>query len=110
MGYFSNGTEGAIFEERFCSRCAHSDYREGKDFGDRDNPPCPIWMAHLLYAYELCNEDAEKNPGKQMLDMLIRPVKKTASDGIEYFDNECQMFHAKDAGAEIEGQTRLELA
>lgn len=48
MGYFSNGTEGMMFEEAWCSRCVHSDDRPGKAIGDKDNPPCPVWMAHLL--------------------------------------------------------------
>jgi hypothetical protein len=97
MGYFANGTEGMMFEEAFCSRCLHSDYREGKDFGDKDNPPCPILMAHLMFAYEECNSTSN---AKTMLDMLIRPT--------ENFGNECQMFVPRDAGAAIPGQLTLE--
>ncbi len=61
MGYFSNGTAGTDYEETYCRKCAH--------FGPEDGPGCPIWAAHLLYAYALCNE--EKHPGKVMLDMFI---------------------------------------
>lgn len=82
MGYFANGTEGMMFEERFCSRCVHSDEGPGKEIGV--DPPCPIWMAHLLYSYELCNET--EHPAKVMLDMLIKP---SGPDGL---DNECVMF------------------
>jgi hypothetical protein len=99
VGYFSSGTEGAAYEERYCSRCAHSDWREGKDLGDKDNPPCPVWMAHLLFAYEECNSESN---AKQMLDMLI----PQADDGITNL--ECAMFLARDAGAAIEGQLRIE--
>ncbi len=107
MGYFSNGTEGEMFEDAWCSRCVHSDIdRPGKEYGDKDNPPCPVWMAHLLWSYELCNS---KDAGKEILDMLIRPVTKKASDGYDYMANECQMFQARDAGCEIEGQTSLEV-
>ena len=96
-----------MFEEAWCSRCVHSDYREGKEIGDKDNPPCPIWMAHQLWAYELCNADPEKNPGKMILEMLITQREVKASDGISVFVNECQMFEPKDEGARIPGQMRI---
>lgn len=85
MGYFSNGTEGAIFTERFCERCVN-----WRDLDDNRGPGCPVWDAHLLYAYELCNED--ENPGKVILDMLIQPTEGTAPDGHAYFGNRCTMF------------------
>ena len=79
MGYFSNGTEGNIFIEEFCSRCVHwTD--EGADYG------CPVWDAHLCYAYG-AEGDAEK-----ILNMLIRRVEVVGSDGISIPTNECLMF------------------
>jgi hypothetical protein len=92
MGYFSNGTEGAMFEEAWCSRCVHSDISGDREIGV--DPPCPVWMAHTLYAYELCNE--KEHPGKVILDALI-PIRDDLS-------NECAMFHPVDAGAAIPGQ------
>lgn len=80
MGYFSNGTEAAIYEETFCARCIHYDDEAGVD------EPCPIWMAHFLYAYELCNED-DHHPGKVMLDMLI-PRDENGLNG----NGRCTMF------------------
>lgn len=71
MGYFSNGTEGDIFEANNCAKCAHN-VESG----------CPVMLAHLVYAYELCNE--EKHPGKIILDMLI--PRKGA------FNGRCAMF------------------
>ncbi len=100
MGYFSNGTEGAMFEEAWCSRCVHSDISGDREIGV--NPPCPVWMAHVLYAYELCNED--DHPGKVILDMLIPQKTITASDGHPLPVNECAMFSPIDAGAAIPGQ------
>jgi hypothetical protein len=44
MGYFSNGSEGEDYHERYCSRCVH----------DKDEN-CPVWLAHLLYSYRDCN-------------------------------------------------------
>ncbi len=106
MGYFSNGTEGAIYEDRYCSRCIHSDLGPGKEIGV--DKPCPIWMMHLLYAYELCNE--KDHPGKVMLDTFIPLVTIKARDGIDFPDNgECVMFTPRDAGSAIEGQIALEL-
>lgn len=107
MGYFANGTEGELFEEAWCARCVHSDHRPGKEFGDRDNPPCPVWMAHLLFARGLCN--AEEHPGKLILDMLIPHRLEQAGDGFGVPVNECAMFHPVDAGAAIAGQTALEV-
>jgi hypothetical protein len=88
MGYFSNGTEGMIYEETYCQRCVHSDLGEGKEIGV--DPPCPIWMAHFLFAYEECNSTSN---AKTMLDMLIPRVPHTFSDGITHeINGECAMF------------------
>ena len=78
MGYFSNGTEGMIYEEAFCRRCIH--------YGPEEGPGCPIWAAHLLYAYELCNDD--EHPGKVMLDMFIPPEEEAGLNG----NGRCRMF------------------
>lgn len=45
MGYFSNGTEGMLYYETFCSRCVH-------DKGQS----CPVWNAHLIHNYAECNK------------------------------------------------------
>ncbi len=88
MGYFSNGTEGEMFEERWCANCRHSDISGGREIGV--DPPCPVWMAHSLYAYELCNE--KEHPGKVILDMLIPRKMVKASDGFDLPVNECAMY------------------
>jgi hypothetical protein len=64
MGYFSNGSEGTDFDERYCSHCINMPVRE--DAG------CPVWHAHLLFAYEECGQ---KSNAKVILDMLIEPRK-----------------------------------
>lgn len=48
MGYFSNGTEGEDYFERYCARCIHDNY-------DKDIF-CPIWNLHLLHSYDDCNK------------------------------------------------------
>ena len=40
MGHFSNGTEGALYEERYCTKCAH--------YGP-DGLGCPILTLHSAY-------------------------------------------------------------
>ena len=53
MAYFSNGTEGELYQERYCLRCVH-----GQDGA------CPVWDAHLLFAG--CEEQVQ-----DVLDTLI---------------------------------------
>lgn len=94
MGYFSNGTEAELYEQRYCSRCVHSDQEIGVD------PPCPIWLAHILFAYQECGK---ASPAEEILNLLIpRSDDRLGND-------ECKGFHPRDAGAAIYGQTRLEV-
>lgn len=48
MGYFPNGTSGAMYYERWCSKCLHDNEEAGLC--------CPIWNLHLLHNYEECNK------------------------------------------------------
>ena len=81
MAYFSNGTEGDMYMEKYCEKCVN--WREGRGgFGEG----CPVWDVHLIYNYDECNS---KNNGKKILDHLI-PMKK---DGL--FADECTMFLEK---------------
>ena len=65
MGYFSNGTEGMIYEQYFCSRCIHG--------GN-----CAVWDAHLLYNYRECNN-------KESILHLLIPRNDTENE-------QCRMF------------------
>lgn len=62
MGYFSNSCEGDAWEADNCAHCIHSKQ-------DEDAGMCPVMLAHMTFAYELCNE--EQHPGKVILDWLI---------------------------------------
>lgn len=75
MGYFSNGTEGKIYEAKYCDRCAHQ--------GTEDKV-CPVWGAHFF-----CNYNQEEEGTKEILTMLIPQSK----DGLRNL--ECTMFHSK---------------
>lgn len=78
MGYFSNGTEGQIYQDQYCRRCIY--------YGPPEGPGCPVWGAHLFYSYELCNVPAEESPGKAILDMLIPMSPDRLSN------EQCRMF------------------
>ena len=46
MGYFSNGTEGDIYQSEYCDRCVHMNEEHG----------CPCWSAHEEWNYDECNK------------------------------------------------------
>lgn len=80
MGYFSNSTEGELYEAKHCNRCIH----QRKGDGERD---CAVWEAHLLY---------QDDEGQDILDFLI-----PQGDGNENL--ECTMF-GEQAGTSLNVQ------
>ena len=70
MGYFSCGTEGFDYQERWCFKCTHWDDEKG----------CPVWNTHQWRNYDECN-----NPDS-ILHILIPRTK----DGLE--NEKCTMF------------------
>jgi hypothetical protein len=38
MGYFSNGTEGELYFEKYCAKCIH----------EQNGKQCPVWDMHLI--------------------------------------------------------------
>lgn len=76
MGYFSNGTEGEIYYERYCSRCVHN-----------RNEDCPVWDAHLLFSYRDCNDE------QSILHMLI------PRDGVR--NAACRLFVEEKAAGDL---------
>lgn len=74
MGYFSNGTEGMMYEERYCSKCVHYKPEDGG---------CMVWLAHLIHNYDQHDNDGVK----AVLDLLI-PRKKD-----DLANEQCSMFH-----------------
>lgn len=77
MGYFSNGTEGMLYEEQYCSKCLHQ--------GPPDGPGCYVWLAHQLYNGEILKADGTKNPDS-ILNLLIPQSK----DGLS--NEQCTMY------------------
>jgi hypothetical protein len=102
VGYFSNGTEGLMYQEAYCFRCQN--WGKDKLSESSGQPGCPVWDAHLFYAYEECNS---KSNAKMILDMLIPLVDHTFKDGITHkINGECSMFRPV-IGHEIPGQLEL---
>ena len=87
MAHFSNGTEGMMYEEHYCSRCIHR--------GDEEHG-CAVWMVHLVYAYGAKGDVAE------ILERLI-PTRK---DG---FAGKCKMFAEERKPVEQRGLSGLPL-
>lgn len=77
MAYFPNGTAGMMYEEKYCSHCAHMP--EDIDGG------CPIWDMHYLHNRDQCGIGKTAKAIKNILDMLIPSDK-------EGFPEECKMF------------------
>ncbi len=74
MGYFSNGTEGRMYEAEVCDKCIHYPH---EDVG------CPVMELHMLYNYEQHDNKDIAN----CLDTLIPRSK----DGLS--NEQCLMFH-----------------
>ena len=72
MGYFSNGAEGDIYADEYCSKCVHDNEKTG----------CPVWFLHMIHNYKECNNK------DSMLHVLI-PRNKDGSN------QKCKMFYAK---------------
>ncbi len=71
MGYFSNGCEGTDYESRYCEQCAHQKIDDGG---------CAVWLAHMLYNYDECNNE------KSALHLLIpRTEDKLGNEKCEMF-------------------------
>ena len=83
MGYFSNGTEGMGYRDRYCDRCKHD-----------INEDCAVWLAHLVANYEECNKK------ESVLHILI----PRSEDGLR--NEQCRMFVERD-DPEYLGQQKL---
>lgn len=70
MAYFSNGREGADYENHYCVHCVHG----GKE------STCAVWLAHLIANYAECNKK------DSVLHVLIPRTK----DGLD--NEQCRMF------------------
>ena len=70
MGYFSNGTEGDLYEAQYCARCLHGQGPDGN--------ACAVWALHL-----------DENYNADTFDLLDALIPRSA-DGLKNL--ECRMF------------------
>ncbi|QTN41674.1 hypothetical protein [Marinobacter salsuginis] len=85
----SNGTEGAIFQERFCDRCAHDDY----DMETGEGTSCDILMRTMIHGVDEPEypEEWQQEPGEvpRCTAFLSRddgPVQPKCPNTIDLFD------------------------
>jgi len=79
MAYFSNGTEGEMWEARNCAKCAL--------YGNHTEDSCPILFVHQMFNYDQL--DPEKTDIRNILNVLI----PTRMDG---FADQCSLFTEKE--------------
>ncbi len=77
MGYFSNGSEGGDYEDRFCAKCIH---------GQSETVECPVLALHARYNYDQHDKDSMGRRTKRMLETLI----PRGEDGL--FNARCAMY------------------
>lgn len=85
MGYFSNGTEGEMYEARYCRRCLHN--------GPPDGPGCPIMLLHLIHNYDECNKDdsflhvliprSKYHLGNEQCTMFVDKLGEVSGEDVE---------------------------
>ena len=82
MAYFSNGTEGDYYEEKYCQRCIHYDFD--------DNKMCPILELHFRWNYDACNGNKpDATPEVKAKYKALNTL--WPQDGVH--NGECAMFH-----------------
>jgi len=68
MGYFSNGSEGAEYEAKWCSRCVHIG-------------ACSVWLLHFVSNHQECNKP----------DSFLHTLIPRSPDGL--YNEQCTMFY-----------------
>lgn len=76
MAYFSNGSEGLTWEDKWCSRCVHLS----------DEGGCSVIVIHSVYNYD---QHKEGETGKAIADILNLLIPRSA-DKLE--NERCSMF------------------
>ncbi len=85
MAYFANGTDGMVYEDKWCCRCVHGH--------DAEESMCPVWFAHQLWNYD--------NRADGEIATVLDAMIPTREDG---FPDKYNMFVSTD---DVPGQTML---
>ncbi len=83
MGYFSNGTEGDMYNGQYCQNCVNWRVNETETEG------CPVIDLHMYYNYDQCGKTDKAKTIKSFLDFFIPRSK----DGLS--NAKCEMFLAR---------------
>ena len=73
MAYFSSGSEGSHYTQKYCDRCIHGD------------GPCPVLWLHLEWNYEAIGNATKKT--------ALNTLWPVTADGIH--NEACKLFHDK---------------
>lgn len=79
MAYFSNGTEGMMYESEYCDKCTHMHDEKGEPYA------CSILELHYEFNYDQGGKTKAGKAIKKVLETLI-PTKENG------FPGECTMF------------------
>lgn len=94
MAYFSNSTEGDMYEEKYCHNCIN--YKEDSGFSS-----CPILELHAKFNYEQHEKAYSKKLKKEvqtakgiLLEYILEQLIPTKPD--KTFADECSMYTPRD--------------
>jgi hypothetical protein len=90
MAYFSNGTEGEMYDRQYCDRCIHQAEEESTD-------ECPVKFLHMIDNYDQCGDSDRSKSVKLRLELFI-------PTGKDSFPEQCKMFIPN---GDVEGQTKM---
>lgn len=74
MAYFSNGTEGYTYEDKYCIHCVN--YKGEDDM-------CAVWDVHQTFNYDQCKDTSRGRVIKEMLEILIPSQDEHNEDSIK---------------------------
>lgn len=77
MAYFSNGTEGDMYEAEYCGKCHWQPEEEPYE--------CQIMFLHALFNYDQCGKDDRAKDLKTCLDALIPTDENGFADKCNFF-------------------------
>lgn len=88
MGYFSNGTEGEIYQATYCDNCVH-----WRDLGDGRGYGCPIIDLHMLYNYDQHPEHSNNPEQAERTANMLNELIPRSENGL--YNEQCRMFWDK---------------
>lgn len=104
MAYFANGTEGHLYQEKYCVNCIHGRDMYTQDLNDAKF--CPVWGLHLDWNSDAVGKNADETK-HTVLEMLIPTTKDNWPDECSMFIDIRKLEEYEQLAAEAQGQERL---